>query len=158
MELDSYEMTFSGEVLQRGFWLYCWKIEFESKNYFYVGRTGDSSSAHASSPFNRIGQHLDFKANAKGNSLARRLKEVGIEPKKSIFNMLALGPFFEEQDNFEKHKPKRDYMATLEVEAATQLMSLGHTVLGVHHKGAPVPVSVINEVRKKIGEFSAKAS
>jgi len=59
-KINTYEMSFDGHILQRGFWLYVWRIEFEGKQYYYVGRTGDSSSAHVSSPFNRIGQHLDF--------------------------------------------------------------------------------------------------
>ena len=81
-------MSFQGEVLERGFWLYIWEIVNGSNRYFYVGRTGDSSSAHAASPFNRIGQHLDFRENAKGNSLAKRLNEVGINPEHAISGCL----------------------------------------------------------------------
>ncbi len=63
--LNSYAMTFDGSLLERGFWLYVWDIRQNDDRYLYVGRTGDSSSANAASPFNRIGQHLDFRANAK---------------------------------------------------------------------------------------------
>lgn len=156
MIVDSYDMSFSGMVLERGFWLYVWRIDCNDKLFFYVGRTGDSSSPYASSPFNRIGQHLDFRPNAKGNSLAKRLNEAGVNPKDSEFQMLAMGPFFEEQDNFEQHKPKRDFMATLEVEAAEHLKSLGYTVLGKHHRGCLVPAETIVAIKSKISEFSTK--
>lgn len=147
-------MNFNGQVLERGFWLYVWKIEFRTSEYYYVGRTGDSSSAHASSPFNRIGQHLDFREKAKGNSLAKRLKQAGIEPRKSEFNMVALGPFFDEQPDFESHKPKRDYMATLELEVANFLKEeCGKMVLGVHHKGIKVQDNTLIEVKTLVRQF-----
>ena len=66
MSIRNYQMAFNGEVLERGFWLYVWEIAQGSQVHLYVGRTGDSSSARALSPFNRIGQHLDFRENAKG--------------------------------------------------------------------------------------------
>ena len=37
-----------------------------------MGRTGDSSSSNAQSPFNRMDQHLGF--NKRSNVLRRRLK------------------------------------------------------------------------------------
>jgi len=121
MGYNTYKMSFNGQILERGFWLYIWKIKSRENLYIYVGRTGDSSSPNASSPFNRIGQHLDFRANAKGASLAKRLKEAGVDPKQSNFNMLALGPLFEEQQTMEEHRPYRDCMATLEFEVAEYL-------------------------------------
>ncbi|MBC8441528.1 MAG: hypothetical protein H8D87_17805 [Deltaproteobacteria bacterium] len=154
MDLNSYQMSFSGQVLERGFWLYVWKIKFENCLYFYVGRTGDSSSAHASSPFNRIGQHLDFRKNAKGNSLARRLKASAINPYKSKFDMLALGPFFCEQDTFEKHKPFRDHMATIEYEVANVLKENNFNVLGIHHPKAEVSKAEIENVTNRIIKFA----
>jgi hypothetical protein len=94
MPIKSYQMSFQGEVLERGFWLYIWEVVHGNNRYFYVGRTGDSSSAHAASPFYRNGQHLDFRENAKGNSLAKRLNEVGINPRTCNFRMLALICYF----------------------------------------------------------------
>ena len=146
-------MGFNGEVLERGFWLYVWEIKEGDTKHLYVGRTGDSSSPNASSPFNRIGQHLDFRENAKGNSLAKGLKEVGINPKKSKFRMLAMGPFFPEQESFESHKQFRDQMATFEHELARYLQSNGYSVLGIHHQGAKVPENHLNEVKAKVMEF-----
>ena len=75
--LHSYNMTFDGHLLNRGFWLYVWRIQGPVSHHVYVGRTGDSSSAHASSPFKRIGQHLDPSPNAKGNAGASSCSEPG---------------------------------------------------------------------------------
>jgi len=154
MNIPSHQMSFSGQILERGFWLYVWKIKFENTLYFYVGRTGDSSLAHASSPFNRICQHLDFRDNAKGNFLAKRLKEAAINPYKSKFNMLALGPFFHEQDTFENHKPFRDHMATLESEVANHLKAYNFNVLGIHHPKAEVSKTEIKNITEKIIKFA----
>lgn len=150
-----YQMSFDGEILERGFWLYLWRITSKKKIVFYVGRTGDSSSPHASSPFNRIGQHLDFRPNAKGNSLAKRLKEAGIDPKSSQFSMLALGPLFPEQSDFEEHKPFRDQMATFEHEVAKYLRSKGLIVLGVHHQGIAVNPKLLAEIIDRVSTFCA---
>jgi len=149
-------MEFNGKILDRGFWLYVWEITVGNTKHLYVGRTGDSSSPNASSPFNRIGQHLDFKENAKGNSLAKRLKEAGVNPKKSKFRMLALGPLFSEQETFEAHKPYRDQMATFEYELARYLLDNGFNVLGIHHQGAKVSESMLSEVKDQVLGFLSK--
>jgi hypothetical protein len=153
MSISTYQMNFNGEVLERGFWLYVWKISKESHTYLYIGRTGDSSSPNASSPFNRIGQHLDFRENAKGNSLAKRLKEANVNPKTSKFRMLALGPLFPEQDEFEAHKPFRDQMATFEFELSRYLKNRGYNVLGTHHKGSVVQTAQLSEIKSNVMKF-----
>src|SRR5208283_183820 len=66
-----YSVRFDGKVLNRRVWLYVIDIQSPMGRYLDVGRTGDSSSANAASPFARIGQHLDFRPTAKGNTLAR---------------------------------------------------------------------------------------
>ncbi len=146
-------MTFDGAVLERGFWLYVWKIEDTSGTYFYVGRTGDSSSPHASSPFNRIGQHLDFRANAKGNALAKRLKAEGVSPQHCKFSMLAAGPIFSEQETFTAHVPYRDQMATLESKVANFIREKGFSVLGVHHPKAKVDDQLTQSIFNKVEPF-----
>ncbi len=152
-QVRAYQMTFDGHVLERGFWLYLWEVRDAERVCYYVGRTGDSSSPNASSPFSRIGQHLDFRPNAKGNSLAKRLAEAGIEPRTSEFRMIALGPIFPEQDSFEQHKPYRDVMATLEHELAEYLGGRGYDVLGVHHRGSPVASAAIQEIIFRVDTF-----
>jgi hypothetical protein len=153
MDINTCVMQFDGEILQRGFWLYVWEILYGEDRYVYVGRTGDSSSPNASSPFSRIGHHLDFRDNAKGNSLAKRLKEAGVDPRKSRFRMLALRPFFPEQGSFEAHKPHRDQMATFEYETAAYLRQMSFNVLGAHQKGTPIPANIIDEIKSRIMEF-----
>jgi hypothetical protein len=70
MTADLYDVRFAGGILQRGFWLYVWEVMTqEGKALYYVGRTGDSSSTNAQSPFNRMSQHLGF---AKNSSMLRR--------------------------------------------------------------------------------------
>ena len=44
-------ISFSSSVLERGFWLYVWRIDTPKGGMLYVGRTGDESSPHASLPF-----------------------------------------------------------------------------------------------------------
>lgn len=155
MTIQTHQMAFNGEILERGFWIYVWEITQKDIKHIYVGRTGDSSSAHASSPFNRIGQHLDFRENAKGNSLAKRLKEAGVNPKKSNFRMLAIGPLFSEQDTFQEHVPFRDQMATFEYELANHLKK-NFSVLGVHHQGATVSEKTLSEIKTQAMEFLNK--
>jgi hypothetical protein len=131
-KLTSYSMSFDGELLQRGFWLYVWEIRTGTERHLYVGRTGDSSSPNAASPFQRIGQHLDSRENAKGNSLARQMKTVAVAPSSCAFEMIALGPLFPEQKTFDAHKPVRDRVGALEAALAQRLLERGYSVIGSH--------------------------
>jgi hypothetical protein len=55
MTTQTYMIALDGGVLRRGFWLYVWEVIAPTREGFlYVGRTGDSSSANAQSPFNRM--------------------------------------------------------------------------------------------------------
>jgi hypothetical protein len=50
-----------GSVLERGYWLFVWEIiTSDGELLLYVGRTGDSSSPDAQSPFVRMGRHVGF--------------------------------------------------------------------------------------------------
>jgi len=126
-------MEFSGRLLERGFWLYVWKISTGAQIVLYVGRTGDSSSPNAGSPFTRIGQHLDFRPNARGNAMARQLKKAGIDPARCRFEMIAVGPLRPEEATMDTHKASRDALAALEQTAAQFLKDRGYRVLGQHH-------------------------
>ena len=86
--------------------------------------------------------------------MAKRLIETSIDPHTSKFNMIALGPFFDEQTNFEEHKPLRDHMSTLEFEVANHLRKNGNIVLGNHHPGSEVPEDQLNEIKEKVIEFA----
>jgi hypothetical protein len=71
--MKAYAMSFDCALLERAFWLYVWHIT-DGSGAACTSGGGDSSSPHASSPFKRIGQHLDAGPSAKGNALARQLK------------------------------------------------------------------------------------
>jgi predicted component of type VI protein secretion system len=150
--MKAYAMSFDGALLERGFWLYVWSITSVARNVLYVGRTGDSSSAHASSPFRRIGQHLDVRPNARGNALARQLKQAGLVPETCMFEMIAVGPLFREQPDMEKHKPARDQVAALERALAEHLRGAGYEVLGDHPRSAKYDEALCGEVCQVIVE------
>ena len=150
--MQSYSMTFDGHLLNRGFWLYVWQIKGpETHNlYLYVGRTGDSSSPHASSPFKRIGQHLDASPNAKGNSLRRLLQQEGVKCEECSFEMVAIGPIFPEQSDFETHRPKRDQMAALERAITDELRQRGYKILGTHPCVGSPDQSLLQQIRRQL--------
>ena len=75
MTASLHRLTLPGPMLQRGFWLYVWRVQTPMGERLYVGRTGDSSSPHATAPYTRMGQHLGF--SKAQNSLRRLLSEAG---------------------------------------------------------------------------------
>lgn len=150
--MNSYSMSFDGALLNRGFWLYIWDIQTPTVRYLYVGRTGDSSSPNAASPFQRVGQHLDFSPNAKGNTIVKRLMEKSIDPLLCTFHMLAVGPLFPEQETFGEHVMYRDKMATLETALADHLRQKGYDVLGVHTPGADLDAALLGQVLRVVDE------
>lgn len=130
--MEIYSIKFDGKILNRGFWLYVIDIRSPVGRYLYVGRTGDSSSANAASPFNRIGNHLNFRPNAKGNALTRNLRQIDVDPSQCTFEMIAIGPVFPEASDFASHRPLRDQVAALEKGLATALRRRGYNVIGNH--------------------------
>ncbi len=149
-EVESYSIKFDGRVLERGFWLYVIDISTTDGHQLYVGRTGDSSSCNAGSPFARIGQHLDYRTKARGNALARNLRAVGINPSTCTMEMFAIGPMFPEERTFSVHKRVRDVMAGLEGAVATALRQRGFTVLGKHSVSHAPDPGKLNEVLRLI--------
>jgi len=145
--LQSYSMMFDGHLLNRGFWLYVWQIQGPVSHHVYVGRTGDSSSAHASSPFKRIGQHLDPSPDAKGNALGKQLQRAGVKYAECSFEMVAIGPIYPEQSDYGAHVPFRNLMAALERAIADELKQRGYVVLGTHPRRGVPDQSVLHQVR-----------
>ena len=93
--LAIHEVRFEGGVLERGFWLYVWEVTpADQALLYYVGRTGDSSSTNAQSPFNRMGQHLGFARNS--NMRRRHLMQHGAVPESCAYRLIALGPIQQE--------------------------------------------------------------
>jgi hypothetical protein len=136
--MQIHRIDFTGAILERGFWLYAWRITDRDRIIFYVGRTGDSSSRYAASPFSRLGQHLDVRPNASANMLLRQVRKLGIEPLSCKYELVAFGPLFPEQDNLEQHRHYRDRIAPLEAALAQLLRKRGFEVVGKHGtKGEP---------------------
>lgn len=128
-------------MLERGFWLYVLRVTTPMGEMLYIGRTGDSSSPHATAPYTRMGQHLGFSKAA--NSLRRLLIENGITPEACVnFELISHGPIYPEvglkdgQDRnvqMELHKPVRDKVAALEKKLRDELCSAGYRILNVVH-------------------------
>ncbi len=131
-----HTMSFAGAIVQRGFWLYVWKVSTPSGKLLYVGRTGDNSSPKATAPYTRMGQHL---GNIKTqNALRKYLERKGIKPDEcERFDLICYGPIFSEisvpdmdrQGLMERHKPVRNIVGALEKTLAEELSKAGYEVL-----------------------------
>src|SRR5206468_142779 len=120
--------SFDGGILGRGFWLYVWEITAPDANpVYYVGRTGDSSSIKAQSPFNRMGQHLGFNVNS--NVLRRHLEKRGLRPEECRFNLVTHGPLFDEVATIDEHRIARDMIAAMEKALADVMCAVGYDVI-----------------------------
>jgi len=146
--LAIHEVRFEGGVLQRGFWLYVWEVTPTDKTQlYYVGRTGDSSSTNAQSPFNRMGQHLGFAKNS--NMLRRHLIQHGAVPESCAFRLIALGPIELEAraPGRREHDQRRDLVAAMEKALAELLASSGLTVMNRVACRKPLDVERFAHVR-----------
>lgn len=141
-------VRFDGALLRRGFWLYVWVITLPGGAViYYVGRTGDSSSTNAQSPFNRMGQHLGF---GKGNMLRRHLIGQGIEPEACAFRLVALGPLEAESTAGARHEhdERRDHMAAMERALAELMAEAGCCVLNRVHSRKRLDAARFSWVRE----------
>lgn len=155
-----HRLTLPGPMLQRGFWLYGCRVQTPKGERLYVGRTGDSSSPHATAPYTRMGQHLGF-SKAK-NSLQRLLTEAGVEPETcGQFDLISYGPIFPEigmtkdqlrADQMVLRTPVRDRMAGLEKKQRDALVAAGYPVLNVVHSKEPYDPTQWNAVRLAFAE------
>jgi hypothetical protein len=126
--LGTHELSFNGGLLERGFWLYVWEITRPGSNtVYYVGRTGDSSSIYAQSPFNRMGQHLGLRKES--NAMRRQLEAKGIQPEQCSFRLVAHGPILHEGKTPEEHRPRLERIAAMEKALAEAMCKAGYTVL-----------------------------
>jgi len=145
-------IRFSGGILERGFWLYVWRIECHDRVFFYVGRTGDSSSKFAASPFSRLSQHLGVRKTATANMLMRHVRRLKMDPLACDFELLALGPLFTEQSTLELHRKYRDRIAPLEAALAAHLRSKGLEVVGINSAKSAVDQKLLAELQRAFGE------
>jgi hypothetical protein len=129
---ETYVTAVQGGTLRRGFWLYVWEATTSSgEQLLYVGRTGDSSSCNAQSPFNRMGQHL---GNAKNSSMLRNhLENHSIVPESCTFRLVAHGPILDEADDMPTHMERRDVVGAMEKQLADDLRAAGYVVMNDVH-------------------------
>ena len=122
-------LTLPGAMLARGFWLYVWEVtDCSGKKWLYVGRTGDSSSPNAQSPFARLSQHLG--SNRRGNALRRNLTSAGVDVDScASFELTCYGPILPECSDMDLHRPSRDIMAGLEKGLRDALHEAGYNLL-----------------------------
>jgi len=128
MDTKLKKLNFSGSLLRRGFWLYAWEITAESgEKVYYVGRTGDSSSLNAQSPFNRLGQHLGH--NRLQNMLRTHLMKANFQPESCSYELVAYGPIYPEGSGEREHRERRDVVAAMEKALCHELKRAGCRVL-----------------------------
>jgi len=128
----THTLSFDGAILARGFWLYVWEITtITGQKLYYVGRTGDSSSDNAQSPFNRMGQHLGFNQNS--NVLRKHLTGKNVMPENCTFRLVAHGPIHNETSGFDSHRISRDSVAAMEKALAEAMTSAGYNVINKVH-------------------------
>lgn len=131
MNAKTFSMTLPGGMLQRGFWLYVWRVQTPKGEMLYVGRTGDNSSPHATAPYTRMGQHLGFVKTS--NALRARLRDAGVEAEDcDEFELVAHGPIYPEVVKrkgvdrsalMQQHLPIRNLVGAMEKALAEELSS-----------------------------------
>jgi hypothetical protein len=132
----THVLTLPGPMLQRGFWLYVWRVETPAGEVLYVGRTGDNSSPHATAPYTRMGQHLG--AIKTQNALRKHLEKRDLDLTACTFHLVSHGPLYDEvakaQDStrdalMAAHLPVRDIVGAMEKALADDLAAAGYDVL-----------------------------
>ncbi len=128
MPASTHTLTLPAAMIERGFWLYVWRIDSPIGELLYVGRTGDSSSPNAAAPFARMGQHLG--THRAQNMVRRHLERRGAPPEDcASFRLIAHGPLFSEAQDWSEHVERRDVVAALEKTLAESLVVAGYSVL-----------------------------
>lgn len=156
--MQLHKLGFSGAILERGFWIYSWRIKCGAREVFYVGRTGDSSSHNAASPFSRLSKHLDMRPKATANMLLRHVKNLGLDPLACTFELLAFGPLFPEQPTVELHQQYRDRVASFETALADFLRCTGREVVGSHGAKGDVDHILYAEIERVFAEAMSEGS
>ena len=156
MSAALHTASFSGAMLARGFWPYVWEVVTEDgQAVLYVGRTGDSSSPNAQSPFTRLSQHLG--TNKHANALRRYLESHGIDPHScKSFEMIAYGPILPEARSAQEHQRSRDKIAAMEKALCCDLAAEGYKVLNEVKCRMPLDHELWKQVRTAFsGRFTA---
>ena len=97
MAAQAWELLLPPQLLQRGFWIYAWKIVGpRDEQLCYVGMTGDVTRA-AQSPFGRATSTLGF--NKYANTLRKALEIRGVDPERcKALTLAAYGPLYNTDD------------------------------------------------------------
>ena len=136
---------------ERGFWIYVLEVTTpDGEKLLYVGRTGDSSSANAQSPFNRMGQHVGFLKNS--SMLRNHLAERGVAPEQCSMRVVAHGPILEEADDMAAHREKRDVIAAIEKRLADDLHDAKYVVMNKVNCRKPLNEELYAEVHAAFAE------
>ena len=153
-------------MLERGFWLYVWRIEVPIGEFLYVGRTGDALSPHANPPYIRMGQHLG-RAKTQ-NALRRQLEKRGIAPEACTrFDFIAHGPLYpatqkqaagSREAAMAEHSVVRDLVAPMEKALADELSAAGYEVLNTVHCKKPLDQALWAPVRNAFAEYFPRLS
>ena len=128
----------------------------QQQRLYYVGRTGDSSSVNAQSPFNRMSAHLGF--NVKSNVLRRRLVNSGIDLESCSFRLIAHGPLVKEARSLEDHRRQRDIIAALEKALAAALCDAGYNVINTINCRMPLDEKAFADIRSAFAADFPKLS
>lgn len=146
MRAATHTLTLPAAMLERGFWLYVWRVEAPSGEFLYVGRTGDNSSPYATPPYQRMGQHLGHQKSQ--NALRKHLRSKGIEPEGCrSFHLIAHGPLYPQAQDMEAHKGPRDIVAAMEKALADELKAAGYEVLNTVNCRKPLDEALFVSVR-----------
>ena len=148
-----HEIKFNGGALSRGFWLYVWEVTPpKGPKLYYVGRTGDSSSLNAQSPFNRMGQHLGHAKNS--NMLRTHLgnHREKINPEECSYRLVAYGPILLESKRKEEHYSRRDRIAAAEKALAKAMFDAGYEVMNTVHCRKDLDEELWRELRTAFTE------
>lgn len=144
-------MSLNGGFLARGFWIYVWEVrDPEGSVMLYVGRTGDSSSPNAQSPFNRMGQYLGFAKNS--SMLRNHLQGRDVSPDLCLFRLVAHGPILPEAEDWKSHVIRRDLAAAVENQLAEDCAAAGYDVLNSVASGKELDDDLYAPVRAAFTE------
>ena len=155
MNAALHQLSLPGAMLARGFWLYVWEVTTNSdEKWLYVGRTGDSSSPNAQSPFSRLSQHLS--QNPKSNALRRNLIRASVDADSCrSFELICYGPILAECATMDLHRPARNIMAGLEKGLRDALHTAGYRVLNEVKSRHPIDQS---RMAKVLNAFAVRFS
>lgn len=150
-QASTYTVSLDGGFLARGFWIYVWEVrDPEGSMMLYVGRTGDSSSPNAQSPFNRMGQHLGFAKNS--SMLRNHLQSRDVSPDLCSFRLVAHGPILPEAEDWKSHVIRRDLAAAVEKQLADDCAAAGYDVLNSVASGKELDDELYAPVRAAFTE------